>query len=65
MFDYEGEGVCYLEMVFTSSVEDGDDFFNFFLEDQLTQSIWFFALISDYLELFLFLLNLSRVSRQL
>ncbi len=26
MFDYEGEGVGYLEMIFTSSVEDGDDF---------------------------------------
>ena len=33
MFDYEGEGVGYLEMVFTSSVEDGDELLNNWLKE--------------------------------
>ena len=39
MFDYEGEGVGYLEMVFTSSVEDGDDFSDFALLRYITKLI--------------------------
>ena len=31
VFDYEGEGVGYLEMIFTSSVEDGEDLFALFV----------------------------------